>query len=139
MSWFDHQEKLTDGGEGKSKDPNTLKSYEIKMPGGTDYIKVNKNCVKRVYDDDLGGPIVIIIDEAAELLQPSGVKSEEGKEEDGLKTEIEMIIQSITQLGRSAGIHCFICTQRNGTKIINGTIQNNCLSIDTEVELREIT
>lgn len=136
MSWFDHQDTIQQADTNK-KAESYMKSVEIKLPGGTDFIKVNANCVKRVYDDDLGGPIVIIIDEAAELLQQEKGISENAKEENQIKGEIESIIQSITQLGRSAGIHCVICTQRNGTNIINGTIQNNCISIDTEIESKE--
>lgn len=135
MGWLDHQEKAQEG-PGATKG-ESLKTLEVKLPGGSDFIKINKNVVRRVYSDDLGGPLLIIIDEAAELLMKSKVKSEEGKEEDALKSEIESIIQSITQLGRSAGIHCLICTQRNDASLINGIIQNNCLSIDTKVLVNE--
>lgn len=133
MSWFDHQEEVTKGpGAHKAK---KLKTLEVKLPGGSGFIPMNKNSIRKVYEDDIGGPLLIIVDEAAELLMRSGLKSEEGKEEDALKAEIEGIIQSITQLGRSSGIHCIIATQRNDTKIINGTIQNNCLSVDTKVNI----
>jgi len=131
MGWLDHQEKPQEGP--KAEKGKALPALEVKLPGGNDFIKINKNVIKRVYDDDLGGPLLIIVDEAAELLMKTKVKSEEGKEEDALKSEIEMIIQSITQLGRSAGIHCLVCTQRNDSSLINGTIQNNCLAEDTKV------
>lgn len=137
MGWLDHQE--TPQAEAKAeKNKSLLPVLEVKLPGGSDFIKINKNVIKRVYDDDLGGPLLIIIDEAAELLMRTKVKSEEGKEEDALKSEIESMIQSITQLGRSAGIHCLICTQRNDSSIINGVIQNNCLSTDTRVLVNEV-
>lgn len=136
MGWLDHQE--TPQAEAKAeKNKSSLPILEVKLPGGSDFIKINKNVIKRVYDDDLGGPLLIIIDEAAELLMRTKVKSEEGKEEDALKSEIESIIQSITQLGRSAGIHCLICTQRNDSSIISGVIQNNCVSTDTKVFVSE--
>jgi DNA helicase HerA-like ATPase len=132
MGWLDHQEQAAamSGPEKKGSGPRIV---NVKLPGGSDFIQINKNVVKRVYEDDLGGPLLIIVDEAAELLMKTKVKSEEGKEEDALKSEIESIIQSITQLGRSAGIHCLVCTQRNDSSIISGVIQNNCLASDTKV------
>ena len=133
MSWFDHQEAPQPQAGPKTENKNALKTLEVKLPGGNDFIKINKNVIKRVYNDDLGGPLLIIVDEAAELLMKTKIKTEEGKEEDGLKSEIESLIQSITQLGRSAGIHCLICTQRNDASLINGTIQNNCLALNTKV------
>ena len=132
MGWLDHQE-AAQAGPSAEKGVKSLPALEVKFPGGTDFVKINKNVIKRVYDDDLGGPLLIIVDEVAELLMKTKVKSEEGKEEDALKSEIESIIQSITQLGRSAGIHCLLATQRNDSSIISGVIQNNCLSIDTKV------
>lgn len=136
MGWLDHQEQAA-AMSGPEKNGNGLRVISVKLPGGSDFIQINKNVVKRVYEDDLGGPLLIIVDEAAELLMKTKVKSEEGKEEDALKSEIESIIQSITQLGRSAGIHCLICTQRNDSNIISGVIQNNCLSTDTKVLIHD--
>jgi DNA segregation ATPase FtsK/SpoIIIE-like protein len=81
--------------------------------------------------------LLIVVDEIAELTGKSGIKTTEGKAEDALKDEILSNIQSITQLGRSAGIHCILCTQRNDANIISGVIQNNPLSIDTLVEVKE--
>lgn len=132
MGWLDHQEQAA-AMSGPEKKGNGPRIVNVKLPGGSDFIQINKNVVKRVYEDDLGGPLLIIVDEAAELLMKTKVKSEEGKEEDALKSEIESIIQSITQLGRSAGIHCLVCTQRNDSSIISGVIQNNCLASDTKV------
>ena len=124
MSWLDHQTESQ--GESKQISTGNLPEIEIMLPNSNSWITVNKNQAKRIYHDDLGGALLIIIDEVAELLTPSGVKTEEGKEEDMLRSECEYIIQSITQLGRSAGIHMVLATQRNDAKIINGTIQNNC-------------
>lgn len=91
---------------------------EVKMPeldiclDGENWIPVNKNCVDKVYTDEMPR-LLIVVDEIAELTQKSGIKTTEGKNEDALKDEIISNIQSITQLGRSAGIHCILCTQRN--------------------------
>ena len=83
---------------------------EIQLDG-EHWIPVNKNCVDKVYNDSMPR-LLIVCDEIAELTQRSGIKTTEGKAEDALKDEIVSNIQSITQLGRSAGIHCILCTQR---------------------------
>jgi len=137
LSWFDHQE--TPQKSGKVVETKDLKIIEILMPGGTEFVPLSKYQIKRVYADDLGGALLIIVDEVAELLLPSGVKTEAGKEEDAMKQECVNLIQSITQLGRAAGIHMVLCTQRNDAKIIPGVIQNNPLNLNTKLRvLRKI-
>lgn len=61
--------------------------------------------------------LLTIVDECAELLQPTGLKSEEGKSEDACKQEIVGLIKSITQLGRSSGMHIIVCPLRLSTII----------------------
>lgn len=135
MSWFDHQEKAV-GGSTSTVEP--LKTLKVHMPGAPDgvFVDVSKFNVKRKYKDEVGPRLLIVIDEVAELLQPTGVKDEEHKEIDQIKQEIHGIIQSITQLGRSSGIHMILCTQRNDTSIISGVIQANPLDLNTLVEVR---
>lgn len=72
-----------------------------------------------------GQALLVMVDEAGELLSPSGVKSEEGKAEDALKGEAAMIIGSIARLGRAAGVHLIIATQRPDAKIIAGETKAN--------------
>lgn len=133
MSIFDLQQKA----EKPNKAEENVKKPELKihMPGAAEesYTIVGPSQVNRIYEDGVGARLVIIADEIAELLQPTGTKNEAGKQEDALKQEISMIIQSITQLGRSAGVHCVLCTQRNDAGLISGIIQNNSLFIDTKV------
>lgn len=133
MSIFDLQQKA----EKPSKTEENVKKPELKihMPGAAEksYTIVGPSQINRIYEDGVGARLVIIADEIAELLQPTGTKNEAGKQEDALKQEISMIIQSITQLGRSAGVHCVLCTQRNDANLISGIIQNNSLFIDTKV------
>lgn len=115
---------------------------EVKLPeievclDNENWIPINKNSVDKCYTDAMPR-LLIVIDEIAELTQHSGLKTTAGKEEDALKDEILSNIQSITQLGRSAGIHCILCTQRNDSSVISGLIQNNPLSLDTLVEVKK--
>lgn len=131
MGWDIKEEK-----HNKAKNAESTKNVslpEIKMPGCENFVPLGKTQIKRKYKDDVGKALIVIIDEAAELLQPSGVKSEAGKEEDALKQEIIQIIKSLTQLGRSAKVHVILCTQRNDASIIPGVIQNNSLALNTPV------
>lgn len=107
MGWM-----LNDTGKSaKAKIEVQLPELEIQLDG-ENWIPVNKNCVDKCYTDEMPR-LLIVVDEIAELAGKSGIKTTEGKAEDALKDEILSNIQSITQLGRSAGIHCILCTQRN--------------------------
>lgn len=102
---------LNDTGENaKSKAEVQMPELEIQLDG-EHWIPVNKNCVDKCYADEMKR-LLIVCDEIAELTGKSNIKTIEGKEEDALKDEIISNIQSITQLGRSSGIHCILCTQR---------------------------
>lgn len=72
-----------------------------------------------------GQALMVMIDEAGELLSSSGVKTDEGKEEDKLHGEAAMIIGSIARLGRAAGVHLVIATQRPDAKLISGETKAN--------------
>ena len=102
MGWMDHQDR---GSQAKAKVEVQLPELEIQLDG-EHWIPVNKNCVDKCYTDEMPR-LLIVVDEIAELTGKSGLKTTEGKAEDALKDEIISNIQSITQLGRSAG------TQRN--------------------------
>ena len=121
--------------DNKPKGPKQL-GLEVRLPGCEKFVPLGKAQYNRVYLDDIGPRLLIIVDECAELLEPSGVKTTEGKEEDALKQEITGLMKSITQLGRSSGIHMVVCTQRNDASIIPGVIQNNPLSVDTKLKIR---
>lgn len=135
MSWdnFDVESK-----EGKTKSANEKPVLKIHMPNAPEgkMTVVGTDQIKRVYEDAIGARLLIIVDEMAELMQPSGVKTEQGKQLDALKQEIGMIIQSLTQLGRSGGVHMVLATQRNDVTFIPGVVQNNSLALDTKVLVR---
>lgn len=107
MGWMDHQDT---GSAAKAKKESSIPELEVCMDG-ENWIPVNKHCVDKCYTDSMPR-LLIVVDEIAELTGKSGIKTTEGKAEDALKDEIISNIQSITQLGRSSGIHCILCTQR---------------------------
>lgn len=95
---------------------------QIRLPGCKDFVPIGKWQYKRIYVDDIGPRLLCVLDECAELIEPSGVKTQEGKEEDALKQEIVGLIKSITQLGRSSGMHCILAPLSLDTVIptVNG-------------------
>lgn len=72
-----------------------------------------------------GQALLVMVDELGELLSPSGVKTDEGKEEDKLKGEASMILGSIARLGRAAGVHLVLATQRPDATILSGETKAN--------------
>ena len=100
-----------------------MKEVEVCL-NGKDWIPVNCNCVGEIYEDQMK-TFIIVVDELAELTQKSGQKDERSKEEDALKAEILGILQSIAQLGRSAGIHLVLATQRPSADVVPTILRNN--------------
>lgn len=72
-----------------------------------------------------GQALLVMADELGELLSASGVSTDEGKEEDALKGEATMILGSIARLGRAAGVHLVLATQRPDAKMLPGETKAN--------------
>lgn len=69
--------------------------------------------------------ILLMVDETFALLSPSGIKSEEGKQQDEIKARIGILIGSIARLGRAAGVHQVLATQRPDAKVLPGEVKAN--------------
>lgn len=75
-----------------------------------------------------GPAIMVMIDEAGQLLDMSGGKgSDTAKAEMELKGEAQSLIGSIARLGRAAGVHLAIATQRPDAKMIPGELKENLM------------
>jgi hypothetical protein len=75
--------------------------------------------------------LLLMVDELFALLSPENIKSEEGKERDDLHARAQVLIGSIARLGRAAGIHLALATQRPDAKILGGEVK--ALALDTVV------
>lgn len=69
--------------------------------------------------------LIFIIDEISQLLALSGIKTNEGKAEDVLRNEAAMILLDISRLGRAAGIHLVLVSQRPNANILNPEVKAN--------------
>jgi hypothetical protein len=69
--------------------------------------------------------ILLMVDETFQLLSPTGIKSEEGKEQDEMKARIGILLSSIARLGRAAGVHMVLATQRPDAKVLPGELKAN--------------
>lgn len=73
-----------------------------------------------------GPAIMVIIDEAGQLLDSSGGRGDEtAKAEGDLKGKAKSLIGSIARLGRAAHVHLVIATQRPDAKLIPGELKEN--------------
>lgn len=75
--------------------------------------------------------LLVMVDEVYTLLSPENVKSEEGKERDALHARCTSLIGTIARLGRAAGVHLVLATQRPDAKVIPG--ETRALALDTRL------
>ncbi len=88
--------------------------------------KMEKNAAEGNADEDKGGKmpyIVIVIDEMSDLMMQAG-------------KELEPLIVRIAQLGRAAGMHLVLATQKPIVKVITGLIKGN---IPSRIAFRVLT
>lgn len=69
--------------------------------------------------------LLIMVDEAAMFMGTENVKTDEGKARDELHGEAVGIIGALARLGRAAGIHLLLATQRPDATFIPGETKNN--------------
>lgn len=67
-----------------------------------------------------GRALMVMVDEYGEAASPTGTKTDEGKADDAMKGEIQMLVGSIARLGRAAGVHLAVATQRPDAKMLPG-------------------
>lgn len=72
-----------------------------------------------------GKSILFVIDAAASFLMISGANTESVKAEDEMKSDALTYISDIARLGRAAGIHIVLSTQRPDRTVINGELFRN--------------
>lgn len=97
------------------------KRYEKMTKAGVD------NFIDMI-DEETGRPpyaLMIMIDEAFMFLAPSGNKTVQGKYEDELHNESAYLLGNVARLGRAAGVHLVLATQRPDATVIKGELKNN--------------
>lgn len=69
--------------------------------------------------------VMLVIDELAELVSMSGIKTREAKEEDEMRGACLKMIEVIARMGRAAGVHLVLATQRPDAAILPGAAKIN--------------
>lgn len=77
---------------------------------------------------DLPNPpkaLMIMIDETYSFLAPSKGSTDEAKETDAMQGEASVLCGKIARLGRAAGVHLILATQRPDATVIYGELKQN--------------
>lgn len=103
-----------------------LNEIQVQIPETGKWININQfNCDRNYKDPIVGTNLMIIVDEAAELLTEEKGTDQATKTTNAQKQEIRANLGSIAALGRSSGIILAMATQRNDAKIFGGSFLNN--------------
>lgn len=70
--------------------------------------------------------IAVCFDEVAEALEKSSGMSKADKER---KEQISYLLGSLARLGRAAGVHLLLATQRGSAEVLSGQIRSNVQAI----------
>lgn len=71
-------------------------------------------------------PLLVAVEEAAELLDISGkATTPEAKEDQAMRAECQRLITSIARLGRAADVHLLLMAQRPDASILGGQLRSN--------------
>lgn len=120
----------------------TVKAIAVELEAAVELIReVERNMMERftlmeergvqhftMLQDETGKhpkAIMLMIDEAYVLLSMEGAKTDEGKARDQLHGEAVTLLGSIARLGRAAGVHMLVATQRPDAAVIPGELRNN--------------
>lgn len=74
-------------------------------------------------------PMLLVVDEAVELLAKQGGTSDEAKMVNDQKARIADALDSIVRLGRAADVHLLAACQRADRTIVSGQFQNNLSTV----------
>lgn len=69
--------------------------------------------------------IMFLVEEIIYVLTVSGVKTGKAATEDALREEMAMLLTRISRVGRAAGIHLVLSTQRPNKRILHGEFKAN--------------
>lgn len=71
--------------------------------------------------------ILVVVDELQQVTMPSGAKDDASKEVDALKQKARSSLERIAALGRAAGVHLYLTTQRPdiSTGTLTGPLKHN--------------
>ena len=69
--------------------------------------------------------LMVMIDEAYIFMATTGGKTDVQKEQDELHGEATVLVGDVARLGRAAGVHLVVATQRPDAKVIYGEIKAN--------------
>lgn len=90
-----------------------------------DYDCKNLGAYNKKHPDNQLSRIILVVDEAADLLSTEGVADKEEKQK---KQEISHLVMKLATKSRAAGINMILGIQRPDAKTLNGQIRNNVTS-----------
>ncbi len=107
-----------------------MRRYNLFADAGANDLKSYNELARMDGDFDIMPQIVVFIDELADMMLIA-------------KNEVEDSIQRLAQMGRAAGMHLVVATQRPTTDVITGIIKANipsriALSVKSQVDSRTI-